>query len=29
VNVVVNVLSRQSHCNYQPAVSLTGEESNV
>jgi hypothetical protein len=29
VNVVVDALSRKAHCNYLPAVSLTGEESSV
>jgi hypothetical protein len=28
-NVVVDALSRKAHCNYLPAVSLTGEESSV
>jgi hypothetical protein len=28
-NVVVNVLSRKVHCNYLPAVHLTGEESST
>jgi hypothetical protein len=28
-NVVVNVLSRKAHCNYLPAVRLTGEESST
>jgi hypothetical protein len=26
-NVVADVLSRKAHCNYLPAISLTGEES--
>jgi hypothetical protein len=28
-NVVVDALSRKAHCNYQPAVSISGEESSV
>jgi hypothetical protein len=28
-NVVVNALRHKSHCNYLPAVSISGEESNV
>jgi hypothetical protein len=29
VNVVVDALSHKAHCNYSPAVSLTGEESST
>jgi hypothetical protein len=28
-NVVVDALSRKAHCNYLPAVPLTGEESSI
>jgi hypothetical protein len=28
-NVVVDALSCKAHCNYQPAVSISGEESSV
>jgi hypothetical protein len=28
-NVVVNTLSRKAHCNYLPAIRLTGEESST
>jgi hypothetical protein len=28
-NVVVDALSRKAHCNYRPAVSISGEESSV
>jgi hypothetical protein len=28
-NVVVDALSRKAHCNYLPAVHLTGEESST
>jgi hypothetical protein len=28
-NIVVDVLSRKAHCNYLPAVRLTGEESST
>jgi hypothetical protein len=28
-NVIANTLSRKAHCNYLPAVHLTGEESNT
>jgi hypothetical protein len=29
VNVVVHAFSRKAHCNYLPAVSITGEESSI
>jgi hypothetical protein len=29
VNVVADALSRKAHCSYLPAVSITGEESNI
>jgi hypothetical protein len=29
VNVVANALSRKTHCNYLPAVSITREESSI
>jgi hypothetical protein len=28
-NVVVDVLSHKTHCNYLPAIRLTGEESST
>jgi hypothetical protein len=28
-NVIANVLSRKAHCNYMPAVHLSGEESST
>jgi hypothetical protein len=28
-NVVANALSRKAHCNYLPAIRLTGEESST
>jgi hypothetical protein len=28
-NVVVDTLSRKAHCNYRPAISISGEESSV
>jgi hypothetical protein len=28
-NVVADTLSHQAHCNYRPAVSISGEESSV
>jgi hypothetical protein len=28
-NVVMDALSRKAHCNYLPAMHLTGEESNI
>jgi hypothetical protein len=28
-NVIADVLSRKAHCNYLPAVHLTGEESST
>ena len=28
-NVVVDALSRKAHCNYLPAISLTGKESST
>jgi hypothetical protein len=28
-NVVVDALSRKAHCNYLPAIRLTGEESSI
>jgi hypothetical protein len=28
-NIVANALSRKAHCNYLPAIRLTGEESST
>jgi hypothetical protein len=29
INIIADTLSRKAHCNYLPAVRLTGEESNT